>query len=241
MKDAENEDRPADHAWRIGAAIETGVDGEEARRQLDAGQIIIPAAGAAAVGGAAATATGLGGVGLAFGGGAIGIGAVAAVGIPAVAAAAAGYGIYRGIRELGRWGRVQTLRGLVEHFQSVDGQFYVDRMFHVEGRGQVEADRLPPTPSSAKATLRIVGSSDSKGFMGLFCSPEGQFVLTYDIEPGHWAYVVVAQDDKFSGAGTDLRGQDLGIGELDSVRAVLRVLEREGFVALRKETDDDGC
>ena len=162
MKDAENEDRPADHAWRIGAAIEAGVDGEEARRELDAGQIIVPAAGAAAADGAAATATGLGGVGLAFGGSAIGIGAVAAVGIPAVAAAAAGYGIYRGIRELGRWSRVQTLRGLVEHFQSVDGQLYVDRMFHVEGRGQVEAERRPPTQSSAKATLRIMGSSDSK-------------------------------------------------------------------------------
>lgn len=39
----------------------------------------------------------------------------------------------------------------------------------------------------------------------------------------------------------DLRGQDLGIGELDSVRAILRVLEREGFIVLRQETDEHGC
>ena len=140
--------------------------------------------------------------------------------------------------------QIDSARWYAEEHDLEIVEWYVDEAAPgggVEGRGQVEAGRRPSTQSSAKATLRIVGSSDSKGFMGLFCSPESQFVLTCDIEPGHWAYVVVAQDDKFNGAGTDLRGQDLGIGELDGVCAILRVLEREGFIVLRQETDEHGC
>ena len=65
-----NSKEPVNPAWHIGAAIEIGIDEMEARRQIDAGEIIAPATGAAVGGIAAATATGLGGVGLAMGGGA---------------------------------------------------------------------------------------------------------------------------------------------------------------------------
>ena len=90
---ADNESS-ATRAWQIGAAIEAGVDEQEARRRTNAGEILVPAAGAIIGGGAVATATGLGGVGLAFGGAAIGIGAATAVAAPAVAAGAVSYGIY---------------------------------------------------------------------------------------------------------------------------------------------------
>ena len=230
----------ANHAWQIGAAIEAGIDAEEARRRLDAGEIVVPAAGAAIGGGVAATATGLGGVGLAFGGGAIGIGAAAAVAAPAVAAGAVSYGIYRSYRDLGKRSRVQALRRLVEYFRSSNQGYYADRVFHVEGRGQLEDSRKPPTRSSTKTTLLLLGATDSTAMMGLFCSPDGNFVLTYDLQPNHWAYVMAMDDDKFTGDGTDLRGQGLRIDDLNSVDMVLRVLEREGFVTLRQDDDDRG-
>ena len=49
---------------------------------------------------------------------------------------------------------------------------------------------------------------------------------------------MVMGDDKFTGGGTDLRGQDLHFDDLNSVDLVLRILEREGFVALRQDTDN---
>ena len=239
MANEESGHSQANHAWQIGAAIEAGIDAREARRRLDAGEIVAPAAGVVIGGSVAATATGLGGVGLAFGGGAIGIGAAAAVAAPAVAAGAVGYGIYRGYRDLGKRSRVQVLRRLVEYFRSSNQEYYADRVFHVEGRGHLEDSRKPPTLSSAKATLLLLGPTDSAAMMGLFCSPEGNFVLTYDLEPNHWAYVMSMDDDKFAGDGTDLRGQGLRIDELSSVDMVLRVLEREGFVTLRQDDDRD--
>ena len=187
MENKENPESPANHAWQIGAAIEAGVDAQEARRRIDAGEIVVPAAGVIIGGGAVATATGLGGVGLAFGGGAIGIGAVTAVAAPAVAVGAVSYGIYRGIRGVGSWGRVQTLRALVGYFQSTNQQHHADRVFHVEGRGQLEERRRTPTHSSTRATLRVVVGSESSSMMGLFCSPNGDFVLTYDLQPNRWA------------------------------------------------------
>ena len=238
MENKANPELPANHAWQIGAAIEAGVDAQEARRRIDAGEIVVPAAGVVIGGGVVATATGLGGVGLAFGGGAIGIGAVTAIAAPAVAVGAVSYGIYRGIRGVGSWSRVQTLRALVGYFQSINQQHHADRVFHVEGRGQLEERRRTPTHSSTRATLRVVAGSESPSMMGLFCSPNGDFVLTYDLQPNRWAYVVVMGDDKFTGGGTDLRGQDLHFDDLNSVDLVLRILEREGFVALRQDTDN---
>ena len=240
MENKENDELPANHAWQIGAAIEAGVDAQEARRRIDAGEIAIPAAGAVSVGGVVATLTGLGGVGLAFGGGAIGIGAATAVAAPAVAAGAVSYGIYRGIRDLRRWNRAQTLRGLVDHFRSGGQYHYADRVFHMEGMGQLEEGRRPPSHSSARTTLRLLATSDSIAMMGLFCSPKGNFVLTYDLQPNHWAYVTVIDDDEFTGDGTDLRGQDIHFDDLSSVDLVLRILEREGFVTLRQDTTDLG-
>ena len=76
--------------------------------------------------------------------------------------------------------------------------------------------------------------------MGLFCSPKGEFVLTYDLRPDHWAYVTVTDDGKFAGDGTDLGGQDIHFDDLNSVDLVLRILEREEFVALRQDTANSG-
>ena len=41
----ESNELAANHAWQIGAAIEAGVDTQEARRRIDAGEIVVPAAG----------------------------------------------------------------------------------------------------------------------------------------------------------------------------------------------------
>ena len=233
MTDSESQ---STRAWQIGVAIEAGVDEEEARRRINAGEIVATATGAALGGGAAATATGLGGVGLAFGGGAVGIGAAAAVAAPAVVAGAVGYGIFSGIRGLSRWNRSQTLRGLVEYFRTANQPHNVDRIFHIEGMGSLEEDRRPPTQSSTKATLRLLVGSNSLAFVtGLFCSPKGEFVLTYDLEESHWAYIRLTGENEFTGGGIDLRGQQLHLDDLVSVDLVLRILEREGFVNVRQE------
>ena len=239
MENKANPELPANHAWQIGAAIEAGVEAQEARRRIASGEVIVPVVGGVLVGGVVATKIGLGGVGLAFGGGAIGISAATAIAAPTVAVAAASYTIYRSIRGVGSWSRVKTLRGLVGHFQSTNQHHHADRVFHVEGRGQLEEKRLPPTHSSTRATLRVVAGSESSAMMGLFCSPSGDFVLTYDLQPDRWAYVTVMGDDKFNGGGTDLRGQDLQFDDLNSVDLLLRILEREGFVTLRQDTDND--
>ncbi len=236
---AENESS-ATRAWYIGEAIEAGVDEQEARRRIDAGEIAAPAAGAILGGGVIATATGLGGVGLAFGGGAIGIGAATAVAAPAVAAGAVGYGIYRGFKELRRWNRNQTMRGLVRYFRETGQPNKVARIFYMEGMGTLEEGHRPPTHASAKATLRhLVGSESLASVTGLFCSPKGELVLTYDRTEDHWAYVRLIDDNKFTGEGRDLRGQRFQMDDLTNGDLVLRVLEREGFIRIREETDEE--
>ena len=111
-------------------------------------------------------------MGLAFGGGAIGIGAATAVTAPAVAGAAVTYGIYRGIKELRGRSRVQALRGLVNLFRSVNQLHNVDRVFHIEGMGELEEGRRPSTQASAKATLLHLTKGESLATVtGLFCSP----------------------------------------------------------------------
>ncbi len=174
--------QPSDYpAWRIGAAIEAGIDEEEARRRIDTGEVIAPAAGAAVGGIGAATATGLGGVGLAMGGGAIGIGAATAIAAPAVAVGAVGYGVYRGIRELKMRNRDQTLRGLVESFLETNQPHMAERVFTIEVKGKLGDGRRPPTHSSAKAALHLLGETESTALVGLFCSPKGEFVVTHDL------------------------------------------------------------
>lgn len=222
-------------AWQIGAEIEAGVDEKEVRRQIDAGELIAPAAGAATGGIAAATATGLGGVGLAFGGGAIGIGAATAVAAPAIAVGAVGYGVYRGIRELKRRNRDQTIRAVIGHFTEADQPQQVERIFTVEGKGRLLNGRRPPTHSSAKALLDLLEETESKSFIGLFCSPKGEFVLTYDLAPLRWAYVRLMSEGEFNGTGVDLRGQPFQVDDLDSISLLIRVLEREEFLKRRVE------
>ena len=225
-------------AWQIGAAIEAGVDEQEARQQIDAGEVILPAAGAAAGGIAAATATGLGGVGLAFGGSAIGIGAATAVAAPAIAVGAVGYGVYRGIRELKRRSRDQTLRALIDYFAETNQPQQIERIFTIEGKGRLVDGRRAPTYSSARALLRLLEESESNAFIGLFCSPNGEFVLTYDLSDEHWAYIRLIGEEKFSGEGKDLRGQGFKVGELDSISLLIRVLEREELLKRREGTDE---
>lgn len=231
-------------AWQIGAAIESGIDEHEARRRIDTGEIIAPVAGAATGGIAAATATGLGGVGLAFGGGAIGIGAATAVAAPAIAVGAVGYGVYRGIRELKRRNRDQTLRALVEYFSEAEQPQLVERLFTIEGKGRLSNGRRPPTHTSAKALLHLLEKTESKAFIGLFCSPIGEFVLTYDLAPLRWAYVRLISEDEFKGTGVDLRGQDFQVADLDSINLLIRVLEREEFLkrsgGVDEVDDEDG-
>ena len=226
-------------AWQIGAAIEDGIDEREARRQIDAGEIIAPAAGMAAGGISAAAATGLGGVGLAMGGGAIGIGAATAVAAPAVAVGAVGYGVYRGIQGLRRRNRDQTVRGIVENFRETNQPQMAERVFIIEGKGRLEDSRRPPTHDSAKATLELLGKTQSPTAIGLFCSPQGEFVVTYDSTPSHWCYVRLLSDDKFSGEGIDLRGQKFSLDDLNGVELLIRVLEREGLIERRKEAGGD--
>ena len=227
-------------AWQIGVAIEAGIDEQEARQRIDAGEVIAPVAGAAAGGIAAATATGLGGVGLAFGGGAIGIGAATAVAAPAIAVGAVGYGVYRGIRDLKMRSRDQTLRALIEYFAENNQPQQIERIFVIEGKGRLGDGRRAPTHSSTKALLSLLEESESSAFIGLFCSPKGEFVLSYDLAQEHWAYVRFIGEDKFSGGGVDLRGQHFRVDELDSVALLIRVLEREELLKRREGTGEGG-
>ena len=227
-------------AWQIGAAIEAGIDEQEAHQRIDAGEVIAPAAGAAAGGIAAATATGLGGVGLAFGGGAIGIGAATAVAAPAIAVGAVGYGVYRGIRELKRRNRDQTLRAIIEYFGETNQPQQIERILIIEGKGRLVDGRRAPTHSSAKALLSLLEESESNAFIGLFCSPNGEFVLTYDLSQEHWAYIRLIDEGKFSGSGVDLRGQHFRVDELDSIALLIRVLEREELLKRREAADGGG-
>ena len=237
---ASNDERPPNRAWQIGQAIEIAVDEDEARTGIVAGSLAFPAVGAVIGGGAAGTATGLGGIGLAFGGGAIGISAAAAVAVPAVAVGAAGLGIFRGLQGIQERTRQRTLRDLVAHFQNEAQLDYVVRVFHLEGMGGLQEGRRPPTSESSKAVLHLWrGSRSSAPLTGLFCSPAGEFVVTYDISKSHWAYVRLFGEDKISGGGLDLRGRDIQFDDLGSVPLVLRILEREEFVTLRKRDTDE--
>ena len=238
-----NADPSFKRAWQIGAAIEAGIEEQEAHQRIDAGEVIAPAAGAAAGGIAAAAATGLGGVGLAFGGGAIGIGAATAVAAPAIAVGAVGYGVYRGIRELKRRNRDQTLRAIIEYYRESNQPQQIERILIIEGKGRLVDGRRAPSHSSAKALLSILEESESNAFIGLFCSPKGEFVLTYDLSQEHWAYIRLIGEEKFSGGGLDLRGHRFRVDELDSIAILIRVLEREELLKRREETregDDQG-
>ena len=229
---------PTTPAWQIGSAIEAGVDELNARHRIDAGELIVPAAGVVITGGATATATGLGGVGLAFGGGAIGIGAAAVVAGPAVAGGAVGYGVYQGIRQIRNWSRDRTLRALVHWFQAAEQFDKAERIFRIEGMGRLVGSRRPPTRSSSAATLRLFAETTSAALVGLFCAPKGEFVVTYDVSGQHWAYVTLLGEDRFSGSGMDLRGRKFLLDDLNTFEMLLRVLGREEFVKLNQEQSE---
>ena len=223
----------SNRARLIGSAIEDGADETDVRRQIASGEIIFPTAGATF--GGFAAATGLGGVGLVFGGSAIGIGAVGAVAAPAIAAGAVTYGVYRAARGLANRSRGQVLRGIIEYFRA-DGQPQnAQRVFSIEGMGQLDPGRRPPTRNSASATLRLLDQTESRADMGVFCSPRGELVLTYDLAEKHWAYVMVINSRDFTGAGFDPRGRTFTIDDIDTLDLLIRVLEREEILTRRSD------
>ena len=235
---------PDREGWIRGWAIEAGVDQEDAKKYFEDAikalrEMFSPLGGAAiggAVGGgAAATATGLGGVGLAFGGSAIGIGALAAVAAPAAVGATAvggvGYAVAKIIRQAKGRSRTQNLREIDEGFQKT-GQFDKRvRLYEIEGKGSLLEDRNPPTTNSVSVLRIVLGSSESAAHVGLFCSPQGDFVLTYDLEDGRYACIKLLADDRFEGVGIDTRGQNFTVEKYSSVDLLNDKLEREGFVS----------
>ena len=231
----------------MGLAIEAGLDEQEARRRVNAGEFTVTAAGAAVGGvvggGAVAAATGLGGVGLAFGGGAVGIGALTAVAAPAVAGAAVGYVAVRGvassIRGIQGRNRERTLRTLIEHFTGSGQAHKAVRLFEIEGKGSLLDGRSPPTNDSAKALLEVLERSESDASVGLFCSPLGQFVVTFDLDDGRYGYVILVDDDEFLGGGIDSRGEEFDLKNHNSSDLLIERLEREGFLRFPDNSDEE--
>ena len=210
-----------DRAWSIGEAIENGIDEGEA---VDRTALKV-AAGTGAVGGiAAASVTGFGGVGVAAGGGAIGIGAVTAVAAPAVATAAVGYGVLKGIQS---WGRKDAVKELLKYFEDTNQLLMKDRIFSMEGKGQLVEGRRPPAWSSAAATLQVLTKGSTSARVGLFCSPKGHFAITYDLAAQHWAYVRLVGEYEFTGCGVGSKGQDFQLGNLGDMQKLLRVLTEQ--------------
>ena len=136
--------------------------------------------------------------------------------------------------------RDRTIRELIRYFRETTQPHQVERIFSIEGMGRLEDGRRPPSHSSATATLLLLAESENSVFMGLFCSPKGEFVLTYDSSPLHWAYVRLIGKDKFSGGGKDLREQDFTVDDINNMKLLLRVLEREEFLQRREvETSEE--
>ena len=217
-------------AWHAGASLERGGEEGEIRSLMAKGEIALPIVGAMMGGGAAASATGLGGVGLAFGGGAVGIGAAIAVAAPAMVAGSVGYGFYRGIRLWRHWNRDQTARELLRYFRETNQIQMFDRVFHIEGMGRLGAGRTPPVHASIKATLGLLADSESPAVMGLFCSPKGELIVTYDLSDKHWAYVRLIGERRFSGAGVAASGGSVQLHDIESVDGLTRTLEHAGFL-----------
>ncbi len=205
-------------AWLIGEAIEAGIDEKEANDRA----ALTVAAGTGVAGGiAAVSATGLGGVGVAAGGTAIGVGAVTAVAAPAVATAAVGYGVFK---EISGWVRKDAVRELIKYFRYTNQLQMMDRLFSIEGKGQLVEGRRPPAGSSAAATLRLLAEGRTSARVGMFCSPKGHFVLTYDLAAEHWAYIRFVGEDNFTGHGVGLNGQEFQLDNLGEFQRLLRVL-----------------
>ena len=201
------------------------------------------AIGGAIGGGAVAAATGLGGVGLAYGGSAVGIGALTAVAAPAVVVGTVvgtlGYMAATVVRGRNRWNRQQTLRQLVMHFFDNGQLDKAIRIFEIEGKGELLEDRQTPRNGSAKALLDILEKSESSASVGLFCSPVGQIVATFDLDDGRYAYVILVNDDEFIGGGIESRGGAFDLTNCNSVDHVIERLEREGFLRFPDNSEEE--
>lgn len=218
--------------WQIGLAIEAGMDEAEARRRVSANEL-------AALAGITTGGIGAGAAGLAFGGTAIGIGALTAVAAPAVAAGGVGYAVARAVTGIGIARRDQLLRILTGFF-GLNGQAdKVVRLFEIEGKGRLVDGRRPPDSATAKALLEVLQKSQSDALVGLFCSPAGKFVVTFDVADGRYAFAVLVSGRRFSGGGIDSRGEEFNLDGVSSVELLIRILEREGFVQYPDILDDD--
>ena len=210
----------AGRAWAIGEAIEAGID---ERAAIDRSALTVAAGTGAAGGIAAATATGLGGVGLAAAGGAIGIGAATAVAAPAVVTTAAGFGIFKGVRGVIR---KDAVKELIKYFQKTGQAGMVERIYTLEGKGQLIEGRRPPAWGSADAVLHLLTQGRTSASVGLFCSPGGHFVLTYDLSLDHWAYVKLVDNDDFTGCGMDPGGHEFRLDDLKDIKHLISSLKR---------------
>ena len=217
------------------------MDEAEARRRVSANELAALAGIAAdgIGGGAAGVATGLGGVGLALGGGAVGIGALTAVAAPAVAAGGVGYAVARAVTGIGIARRDQLLRMLAGFF-GLNGQAdKVVRLFEIEGKGRLVDGRHPPDSATTKALLEVLQKSQSEALVGLFCSPAGKLVVTFDLADGRYAFTVLVSGKNFSGGGIDSRGEEFNLDGVSSVDLLIRIFEREGFLQYPDNLDDE--
>lgn len=227
--------------WQIGLAIEAGMDEAEAHRRVSANEMAAPGGIAAAGigGGAAGVATGLGGAGLASGGGAVGIGALTAVAAPGVAVGGVGYAVARAVTGIGIARRDHLLRMLTRLF-GLNGQAdKVVRLFEIEGKGRLVDGRRPPDSATTRALLGVLQKSQSDALVGLFCTPAGKLVMTFDLADGRYAFAVLISARKFSGGGIDSREEEFNLSGVSSVDLLIRILEREGFLQYPDILHDD--
>lgn len=218
------EDIAENRAWLIGEAIENGMDEKDA---IDRAALAVAAGTGAAGGFAAASVTSLGGVGVAASGTAFGVGAITAVAAPAVITAAAGYGIFKAISTSGR---KDAVRDLLKYFEDTEQWHIRERILSTEGKGQLVDGRRPPAWGSASATLELLTKGPTSAKVGLFCSPKGHFVLTYDLATDHWAYVRFVDEYDFTGRGVGPTGHEFELHELKSMKALIQTLKNLGIL-----------
>ena len=229
-------------AWVIAQAIENGENEQEARLRIlsnISANVVLPASASVATGGVIATATGLGGVGLAFGGGAVGIGAATAIAAPAVAAGVVGYGVYRVAQDFRSRSRVSQLRHLVDYFRGAGQPEKADKVLYLEGKGQLDRKQEKMRGQSAEASLRLLSGTTSEALVGLFGSPRGEFILTFDLSPQHWCYIRLISTDSFDGQGMNSRGQEFDVAGWSSVDSLRQQLDREGYLEIVPSSESE--
>ena len=226
--------------WQIGFAIEAGMDEEEARHRASTNELaeLLGLLDGGVGGQGGGSTTGLGGLGVALGSGVAGIGALTAVGAPAVAAGGVGYAVARAVSGIGTLRRDHLLRVITEFF-GLNGQVdKVVRLFEIEGKGRLVNGRRPPDSNTSKSLLELLQKSESAATVGLFGSPDGKFVVSFDLLDGRYAYAVLQTSKRFTGGGIDSRGAAFDLDGVSSVDLLIRILEREDFLRRAEELEE---